>query len=275
MLQLAGIAVDATSVGGLSTCIQLPGLKCALDIGRCPQSAVQRETILITHGHMDHIGGICYHAATRGLMGLTPPTYVVGPENEKALGALFNAYRRLDRSRLAHNLVVIGPGDEWTLPNGMLVRPFRSIHRVPCQGYSLWSVRNKLKPEYHGLSGHEIRDLRLAGTEITNAVLKAELAFTGDSLIEVVENEAVVREARLLVMEVTFIDDRVTVEQCRSKGHIHIDEVAERADLFENEAILFTHFSSRYRAWEIEEAVKKRLPESLSKRVTPLLTGHR
>ena len=47
------------------------------------------DHVLITHGHMDHIGGICYHAATRGLMGLTPPTYLVGHENVNALKALF------------------------------------------------------------------------------------------------------------------------------------------------------------------------------------------
>lgn len=274
MLQLAGISIDALSIGGMSTCIQLPGMKLALDIGRCPPSAVQREVVLLTHGHIDHIGGICYHAATRGLLGLTPPTYVVGHENVKALDALFNAYRRLDRSRMAHTLVPLGPGEEWRTPKGYLVRPFRSLHRVPCQGYGIWSARNKLKPEYHGLSGHQIRDLRLSGVPVSDEILKPELAFTGDSLIEVVDNEEVVRTARVLVMEVTFVDDRVTVEQCRQKGHIHIDEVAERADLFENEAILLTHFSARYKAAEIIEAMDKKLPKHLRERVTPLVGQH-
>ncbi|MCB9792060.1 MAG: hypothetical protein H6741_04980 [Alphaproteobacteria bacterium] len=274
MLQLAGIAIDATSVGGLETCIQLPGYKLALDIGRCPRTAVYKDTVAITHGHMDHIGGVAFHAATRSLMGLEPPTYLVGHENVKALNALFNAYRRLDRSALAHTLVPIGPGEQHELGDGRIIRPFRSVHRVPCQGYSIWSSKKKLKAEYHGTPGHELARLRREGVEISDTIEAPELAFTGDSMIEVVEREAVVRTARLLIMEVTFIDDRVTVEQCRSKGHIHIDEVAERAELFENEALLLTHFSGRYRAREIQEAIQKRLPGHLAERVTPLLGGH-
>ena len=146
---------------------------------------------------------------------------------------------------MAHNLVPIGPGEEYRLPSGMLVRPFRSLHRVPCQGYSLWSTKQKLKQEYKGRPGHEIRDLRLSGVEVTDTVEHPVVAFTGDTLVDVVEKEEVVRKARVLIMEVTFVDDAVTVEQCRSKGHVHLDEIAERADLFENEAILFTHFSAR------------------------------
>lgn len=43
----------------------LPRCKLALDIGRCPQPSVYQQTVLITHGHLDHIGGVTFHAASR------------------------------------------------------------------------------------------------------------------------------------------------------------------------------------------------------------------
>jgi len=52
---------------------------------------------------------------------------------------------------------------------------------------------------------------------------------------------------------------------------VHLFEVAERAHLFENEALLFTHFSARYTRSEILAALDRTLPAELRSRVTPLL----
>jgi len=35
------------------------------------------------------------------------------------------------------------------------------------QGYILYSVKNKLKPEYIGLSGDEIKKLKFSGVEVS------------------------------------------------------------------------------------------------------------
>lgn len=272
MPRLANILVEGVSVGGLETFIDCPEWKLGFDIGRCPDVAVNRPTILFTHAHMDHMGGVAWHAATRHLRRAGAPTYVVPRENEVAFAELFEVWRRLDRSELAHRLVPLGPGEEFELPNKLVVRPFRAYHRVPCQGYGIWSRRRKLRPEHIGKSDEQIRALRESeGADAFDPLEVPELAFTGDTLIEVVERAEVVRKARVLVMEVTFLDDQVSVQQCREKGHIHLDEVLERADLFENEALLFTHFSSRYNAERIVEILERRLPPSLRERVTPLL----
>jgi ribonuclease Z len=272
MPRLAGMLVEGLSTGGVETCIDCPELKLAFDIGRCPDEAVNRPTILFTHAHMDHMGGVAWHAATRSLRGMPPPTYVVPHENVEAFEELFAAWSKLDRSDLPRKVVALGPGEEFALPNKLVARPFRSPHRVPCQGYGLWSRRRKLRQQYAALSPHELRELRgRIGDALTQQIEVPEIAFTGDTLIEVVEREEVVRKARVLVMEVTFVDERVSVEQCRSKGHVHLFEVAERAELFENEAVLLTHFSARYRAEDILAALDRTLPPKLRKRVTALL----
>lgn len=273
MLKLVGIDVEAVSVGGLETCIELPSFDLAFDIGRCPMSAVRRKRILCTHAHMDHLGGLAYHAATRDLMGMPPPTYLVPRENHADVLALFDVWRRLDRSELPCTVVACGPGDRMELGGGRVALPFRSPHRVPCQGYAIVARRKKLRPAYEGLPGEEIHRRRLAGEVVSDDHEVVEVAFTGDSVIDVVEREAAVRTARLLVMEVTFLDERVSVEKARSKGHIHLDEVIERAALFENEALLFTHFSARYSAADVRRILDARLPDSLRGRVTPLVAG--
>lgn len=274
MLNLSGIAVDALSVGGVETCIQIPKWKLAFDIGRCPRKAVFRETVLFTHAHMDHMGGVAFHAATRGLMHMKPPTYVVGPETAEALEEFLAAARRLDRSDLACNIQPVGPGGEHDLGKNLVAKPFRAVHVVPTQGYGIWERRQKLLPELHGVEGNRIRDLKAAGEAITEAVDVPLFAFTGDTRPEVVEREEVVRKAKVLVMECTFIDDRVSVESARESGHVHLYELAERAELFENETILLTHFSARFKASEIEEALDKHLPPGLRERVVALTNAH-
>lgn len=271
MEPVPGIEVRGLSVGGVETCIDLPRQKLVFDIGRCPREALARPTVLFTHAHMDHMGGVAYHAATRALQRMAPPTYVVPRENAEAFAELFAVWRRLDRSELAHTLVPLAPGEEWPLTNGWIARPFRAPHRVPCQGYALYSRRRKLRPELAGLPQEAVRERALAGESPTVEVETLEVAFSGDTRIELLEREPQVCRARLLILETTFLDERVSVEECRDKGHVHLDELAERAHLLHNEAVLLTHFSARYTPDEVRRRIAERLPATLASRVHALL----
>lgn len=273
-LTLNGLELRALSVGGLETCHWLPRWRVAFDIGRCPLEVVDCRTVLFTHAHMDHLGGIAYHTATRALRHQPPPVYVVPRHCAQDLARLFEVWRALDRSDMPHGLVPLGPGEEYVLPNQLVARPFASPHSAPCQGYGLWSRREKLKPQFHGLEGRELARLRKEGVTLADTVETPEFVFTGDTRVEVVEQQEVVRRARVLVLECTFIDERVSVDEARAKGHVHLDELAPRAELFRNEAILLTHFSARYRAHEIRAALDAKLPPDLRARVTPLLGAH-
>lgn len=272
-MRLAGYEVDALSIGGIETCIQLPELDLAFDIGRCPHSAVQRGRLLITHTHMDHAGGLAFHAATRDLYKLKPPTWYVPHENIDDLRDLLAVVRRLDRSDLPVTLQACGPGDVVELGRGWLARPFRSPHRVACQGYALCRRRSRLTEAFRGHPEAEIRALRLAGTVVSEVVESVEIAFTGDTLPEVIEREPLVRAARLLIMECTFLDDRVPVDKARGSGHVHLDELLPRLDQLTCEALLLTHFSARYSDAQIIKTLETRLPASFRGRAVPCLTG--
>lgn len=270
MMELAGIEVDAISIGGMRTCIQLPRMGLAFDMGCCPPRAVSQQTVLFTHAHADHMASVVLHCATRHLLGMKPPHYVIPSENEAAFTELFAVWRRLDRSELPCHIQPLGPGSEHLLRHDLVASPVRAYHRVAAQGYVISRRKQKLLPEWIGRDHTEIRAARLRGESITTTVESPEVAFTGDSRIEILDKNPEMYLARLLIMEVTFIDEKVSVEKSRRQGHIHLDEVIERADNFQNQAILFTHLSARYSSKQAEDALRSRLPPRLAERVTLL-----
>ena len=274
-LNLAGIPVGGHSVGGFETWIHLPAMGMSFDIGRGHEDSLACETILFTHSHIDHLGGIATHAAARALRGMRPPTYVLPPHVIPHVKKLLDAWRSLDGGELPCKLVPLGVGEGFELKNRYIARPYHAIHRAAAHGYVISEFRDKLKQVHHGKPGQELKRLRDAGESIYDRGEVPVVAFTGDTCIDVVDREVDLRKARLLIMEVTFLDERVTVASAREMGHIHLDEVIERADLFENEAILMTHFSPRYNKARIRQVLDERLPPILRDRVTPLLTNFR
>jgi ribonuclease Z len=258
------------SWGGIRTCLELPSWKLLVDLGAVDHRQVYAGTVLITHGHLDHLGGIANHIALRELMGQVPGRYIVPPAIMDAVQDLLAVWRRLDRAPLAAEWIPLAPGTTLDLDRNRRVEPFATDHRVVSQGYLLSSVAQKLRPEFSGLPGTELARLRQQGTSITDEESRVEFAFSGDTQIDALLRNERALTAKRLVMEVTFLDDRVSVQQSREMGHIHLDELREHAEAFRCEHLVLTHFSLRYQRKQAWELIRKALPADLLERTVIL-----
>lgn len=273
-LEVDGLSIEGVSVGGQETCILIPALKLAFDIGRCPERAISQDFLFISHAHMDHIGGVCMYVATRGLFKMKPPTVIVPKCLKPTVEKLFDVHRELDGSELKHQLIGLDIGEEFNMGKNLVVKAFKTYHVVPSQGYVVYSVKNKLKPEYLGLPGQKIKELKMSGVQITDTLRVPEVAFTGDTTPDFILDDANIDalQAKLLIMETTFLDDAVTIQHAREYGHTHLSEVIKYANRLLNKSILFIHFSARYKREEILRAVEE-LPPPLQGRVAALTEG--
>jgi ribonuclease Z len=267
-LHTNGFTLRGVSLGGIYTSLHVPELDCLFDVGWPLRSAASVRNLFLSHGHVDHAGGLSTLLGMRALFGHPRPLRLYLPEEiaepmREALGAL----SRMQRYELAVDLVPMKPGDEVALRGDLVARAFRTYHPVPSLGYILVRRVAKLRPELHGLTGPEIAARRRGGEEVSTSVDRLELAYATDTLAVVLDREPAVLECRVLVLECTFLDGRKSLADARAGCHIHLDELIERADRFANDALVLMHFSQLYRPPEVREILARRLPERLHSRV--------
>lgn len=274
MIDLDGLEVGGYSLGGFASCLDVPSLKLAVDVGICIDRVVSRNLILITHAHVDHLGALAQHAAQRGLRRMEPATYLLPPGIEDEVQGLLDSWRRLDGGDLGANLVTLSPGETHDIRPDLTVRPFRTRHRVVSQGYLFERRKKRLADQYQGLSGDEIKGLREQGIDVNTVTKSLALAVTGDTCLDAVLGSPEVLAAERLVLECTFMDDSIDVDGARSRGHVHLYEVAEAAEagLFTGKALLLNHVSPRHSKADALAQMKKHLPSDVLAR-TQLMIG--
>lgn len=270
-VEAGGIEIEGVSIAGLESFYKLPGFRALLEFGRAPEDTVGYSTICLSHGHLDHAAGLAHHASRRRLAGL-PPARVFVPEDAAAdIRQWVAACERLEDVSYGLDIVAARLGESFSLRRDLKLEVLPGRHRVPTVGYLFSEVRSKLKTEFLDLPGAEIAALRSRGVEVTRVEEIPLLAYTGDCGIEIFDVVPGLFSAKVLLIECSFLLPE-DLERARGYGHLHLDDFLERSDLFQNEAIVLTHFSQRYRPEEIRAALAK-LPARLAIRVIPFLPG--
>jgi ribonuclease Z len=215
----------------------------------------------------DHAAALPVYVARRRMMKMEPPDIYLPAYSVEGVERLLRSWQRLDRGRMPCQLVGVEPGQEIELSREHCVSVFATKHTLPSVGFLVWERRRKLRSEYHGLPGEKIRELRLAGVDVTKEVRMPLVAYLGDSSPEGLDGFPPVYEARILIMELTFVAPSHRKEKIHKFGHMHLDDVVERVDRFQNDLIIASHFSTRYHAKQIRYWVERSLPNSLTERL--------
>jgi ribonuclease Z len=262
-----GLTIEGYSRAAVQTYWRINELKLGFDLGAQPWEFMGTATWFVSHTHLDHIAALPVYIARRRMMKMDPPTIFVPAHAVDLIRQFLRAVSRLDRGRLPCLLEPVESGDEIPLSRELVVTAHATQHTVPSLGYVVWERRKKLKVEYSSLSGEQIRDLRQSGVEVSEERRLPRVAYLGDSAPKGLDDNPVMYEAQVLIAEMTFVAPGHRKDKIHKHGHMHLDDIVERQDRFQNERIIFAHFSTRYHDRQIRALVEKALPDLLGGRM--------
>ena len=261
------LTIEGYSRAAVQTYWRVPEMKLGFDLGAQPWSFMSTPNWFVSHAHLDHLAALPVYVARRRMMKMEPPTIYLPTDALEGVRMLLRAWERLDRGRMHCELVGVEPGQEIELSRELVVKVFGVRHTIPALGFLVWERRKKLKPEYRELTGEEIRDLKFSGVEVTSEIRIPKVAYMGDTAPAGLDAVPEAYRAEILIMEMTFVARNERPSLIHKHGHTHLDDFLARADRFENEVIIASHFSTRLHSDTIRKIVEKALPETLRGRL--------
>ncbi|USO00046.1 MAG: MBL fold metallo-hydrolase [Phycisphaeraceae bacterium] len=236
--------VQGLSVAGEATSIQIPELDVCFDMGSCPRAALASKYAAISHGHMDHVGGLAYWCSQRNFQGMGPGTIVCDERIAKDIRGMMTGFVNLERQKTPFELLTLKPGEELGVKNNIALRLFEVEHTCPAVGYVIVEKRTKLKEEFREFPQEKLRELKERGTEIVRHLEVPLVAYLGDTLPGPHLIHDSVRMAKIIVCECTFFEPD-HVDRAKVGQHMHVNDIAEWLRVVECEAMVLTHVSRR------------------------------
>eukprot|EP00638_Chattonella_subsalsa_P009995 CAMPEP_0117735330 /NCGR_PEP_ID=MMETSP0947-20121206/1240_1 /TAXON_ID=44440 /ORGANISM="Chattonella subsalsa, Strain CCMP2191" /LENGTH=330 /DNA_ID=CAMNT_0005550349 /DNA_START=68 /DNA_END=1060 /DNA_ORIENTATION=- len=266
----------AWTKSGLATTIYIRNqqlkMHLAFDLGFFTEEVLSADKVFISHGHTDHTSAIFQHARGRNCQKRPLTTYYIPAPTVTAFLKMKAAVEELDGGgEIECNLVPVSPGDEIDIGKECIVKVFETQHRVASQGYAVFQRKKKgLKEKYKGLKGQELKDLKASGIEITNVEETVEVVYTGDTTINPLIDLDFVWQAKLLLIEATYLECGNAQEHQKAEQwqHIHLEDILGLWEKVQNEKIVLFHLSAKYQHLNfVSETLSKNVPDEYLEKI--------
>lgn len=227
----------------------------------------------LSHGHMDHVGGLAYYLSQRQFQGMGTGAIACDARIEGDIRRMLEGYVGLERQRTPYELHPLEDGQSHPLKPNHFLRGFHTEHTAPSMGYVVYEKRTKLKDEFVGLPQEKLVELKKRGEEITRSFEVPLVAYTGDTLPGAHLLRSDVRAARVVIAECTFFE-KGHHKRSRIGMHMHVDDIAQWLPLLECQVLILGHISRRTQLGDVRQALEERLaPDQLAR--VRVLMDHR
>ncbi len=252
------ILLKGGSRAGEGTLLVLPQFRLALDIGRPHRILPPVTTACLSHGHVDHLGGLAYWAGQRFLHSMGPAILCVPESIVDDISELMAIHARLEGGKPYDTVFKsVSDGAIHPLRKDFNLEFFTTDHWVPTLGSRLHWTRRRLLPSLAGAEPAELAELRKSGTPITSDVVTPLLAYGADTGPGLFADDRAL-DAEILLLECSFWKDG-DLERARTYGHLHISDLVELAPRLSCQHLVLLHASRRTRLHEVEQIMAAEL----------------
>jgi ribonuclease BN (tRNA processing enzyme) len=264
-----GLSLTGYSRASHRTGLQVVGLDVLLDAGLDVQKSF--SNVFITHQHLDHVIFLPQYTMNNDnkmIMNVISTTPILKSVQKYLTSALRLSYSIQDETMgkttnetmgktiltKAHiKMVSISSTSPYEFFNGKerwVVESIRCYHGIDCVGFGFSVEKIKLKEEYSGLNGKDIKRIKDEQIQITYKKMEPVFIFLGDTNKQIITDEKIYKYPTIII-ECTYIYDE-DILLAKKNHHIHWNEIKDIIKEKESIQFILIHFSMKYKTESIQ-----------------------